>query len=146
MTLVKYRPARHRSPFNDLFDEFLNFPIGQTLGSNHVEGFAPKVNITEGEKAFELELITPGFDKKDINITVEDKVLVIAGETKEEDLKENERFTRKEFKISSFTRRFTLPENISEADIKAQSKNGLLRISLPKAEPEAKVSKRISIK
>lgn len=145
MTLVKYRPASKRSAFDDLFDGFFNFPISQTIGSDSAVNQSPRVNVKTNEKEFIIEMLTPGFEKKDISIELEENVLSISANKDEKKTKVEDKYTRKEFSLKSFSRKFTLPEDIKDDGIKASSKNGLLVVSIPKAEKPAKISKRISI-
>lgn len=145
MTLVKYNPRRFQSPFGDLFEDMFSSDIGKIFGSNDVPMVAPKVNIKETDNAFELEMMVPGHDKKDLYIAIENNVLSVSAEVEKEELKEGERFTRKEHIKSSFTRRFTLPEDVQEEKVKAEFKNGMLNITIPKEKEAEKVSRTVRI-
>ena len=92
----------------------------------------PLVNIMEEEKEFVVEMAAPGMTKKDFNISIENGLLTISAENKveTEDVKKN--FTRKEFSFNSFTRSFTLPENVNEEKIDANYENGILKLHLGK--------------
>ena len=104
-------------------------------------GIRPSTNILESEDAFTVQLAIPGYSKKDINISVDKDILTIASE---KEVEENANFTRMEFETGSFSRSFTLPESIDIDGIKADFKNGILVITLPKME-EVKVKKEIKI-
>jgi HSP20 family protein len=92
----------------------------------------PLVNITEEEKEFVVDLAVPGMTKKDFHIGIENGLLTISAEKKEEKEEVKKNFTRKEFSYNSFTRSFTLPENVNEEKIDANYENGILKIHLGK--------------
>jgi HSP20 family protein len=145
MTLVKFSnqmPSLIDRFFNDdLFDWSLqNF---SNTNSN-----LPAVNIKEKDDAFEIEMAAPGFNKEDFKIELNNNLLSISSEKKtENETKENERFTRREFSYQSFMRSFTLPNSIEGEKINAKYENGILNIHIPKKD-EAKVKpvKQIEIK
>lgn len=109
----------------------------------------PAVNIRETGDSFEVEMAAPGMSKKDFRIELENNLLSISSERKNEtEKKEGERFTKKEFSYQSFQRTFTLPKEVVDDDkINARYENGVLYLSIPKKE-EAKPRppKLISVK
>ncbi|MNL58527.1 putative Hsp20 family chaperone [compost metagenome] len=105
----------------------------------------PAVNIRDEENSYELEMSAPGFNKEDFKITSEDGLLTISAETSSEHREEKKNYTRKEFASSSFSRSFSLPDNIEEEDVKASYKNGLLKLSLKKSFKALHNKKEISI-
>ncbi len=92
----------------------------------------PSVNIIENEKDFKFMLAAPGLEKKDFKVAVENDILTISAEKKEEMKEEKESFTRKEFSFSSFSRSFKLPENCMSDKIDAKYENGILLLTMPK--------------
>ena len=92
----------------------------------------PAVNVKETDNTFELEVAVPGMKKDDFVLEVKDGMLIISAETKTEKEEKEENFTRKEFNFSSFSRSFWLPEYVKANDIKANYKEGMLIITLPK--------------
>jgi HSP20 family protein len=108
------------------------------------EGTIPAVNIKEDNDKFVLEMAAPGMKKNDFHINVEKDVLTISSEHKEEKEEKKENYARREFYYNTFSRSFNLPENINLEGIKADYKNGILNIVLPKKE-ETKVSREIKI-
>lgn len=146
MTITKFksRPA-FVSPFNELMSGLLSNDIGNFVGRDDIQRATNAVNITEGEGAFELQLLTPGFSKEDIKLSIENDMLTISAEKKSTELKENERFTRREFNFNSFTRSFTLPETVNADGIKAELVNGVLHLELPKTEKAKPRTREISI-
>jgi HSP20 family protein len=106
----------------------------------------PAVNIREDDKKFTLDLAVPGMDKKDLKIDINDDLLTISSETKNESEGSKDGYKRKEFSYSSFCRSFQLPENVNKEKIEASYKDGVLSVELPKAEEEKnKISKQIRI-
>ncbi|HEV9037169.1 MAG TPA: Hsp20/alpha crystallin family protein [Puia sp.] len=137
------------SVFNDFFR-----PWGSVFDTNGGSLFdtlnpvtIPAVNISENKERFEVSLAAPGMKKADFNIDVERNTLTISAETKAEKEEKDERYTRKEYSYSSFSRSFTLPEGVNKDKIDASYDNGVLTLSLPKTEDAKKTaSKHISVK
>ena len=129
------------SPFlSNLFDDDF-FPVMANRTSS-----MPAVNIRENEKNFILELAVPGMDKKDLKIDINEDVLTISSETKNETEENTDGYKRKEFSFSSFCRSFYIPENVNKEKIGASYKDGILNVELPKNEEEKnKISKQIKI-
>lgn len=105
----------------------------------------PAVNIEELEDKYSLELAAPGKSKKDFNIELDNDLLTISSETREDNKTEDKErnFTRREFSYESFKRSFTLPESIDTSKIKANYRNGVLIVDLPKREEAKTQPKRI---
>ena len=105
----------------------------------------PKVNIKETANDFAVEMAVPGLKKSDFQIDIDNQVLSISTETKEDNEHKEENYTRREFGYSSFKRTFTLPESVNADKINASYNEGILSILLPKKE-EAKQKPARSIK
>ena len=139
MNLIKF----HKHPFyNGLLYDFEN-----DLFKHKNNSGVPAVNIQEDEKQFLLELAVPGMKKDDFKIDLENQVLTISSEIKEETEKTEKtenNYTRREFVYNSFSRSFTLPKSIVSEKIKADYKDGILKISLPKNK-ETKLSREIKV-
>ncbi len=108
----------------------------------------PAVNIKESDKNFEIEVAAPGYDKKDFHIDVEDGILTISAEyTKTNESKEEDNYRRKEFECGSFSRSFTLPQNVKDEDIQAKYEDGVLKLNIVRREePKSNPKKTIEIK
>ena len=149
MTLVKYSsPVAPASPVDRLASEIFGQDIGRFFGSDGFLEHAPRVNITESDDAFNVEMLAPGFDKKDLKVEMIDNNLVIRGEFVEEnrnDGKGGERYTRREFSRAAFERSFVLPQSVKGDAIKAAYVNGVLRLTIPKTEESKPKMRRISI-
>lgn len=123
-----------------LFDRFFENDLFDWSNRNYsnTNTTLPAVNIKEDKDGFEVEMSAPGLDKKDFKIEINNKVLTISSEkTVENEAKEGEQFTRREFSYQSFNRSFTLPETVEDNRIKAKYEKGILYVSIPKKE-EAK--------
>ncbi len=118
----------------NFFPAFLSNYVNDDLFNNLINGNLPATNVSENEIAFNIELSVPGFNKEDIKIEIEKDVLKISAqsETSSEEKDENKKVLRQEFKKSSFTRSFSIPENIDTENISAIQKDGILEITLPK--------------
>lgn len=146
MSLVKFsnsHPSRYNRYYNDdLFNDLFNWSNREVTNSRHTS--QPSVNIKENEDGFSLELITPGMKKEDLKLEVNNDILTISSELKQEKEETKENFTRREFKHQAFSRSFTLPETVNGEDIKAHYENGILEVSIPKKE-EAKPKPKLEI-
>ncbi len=133
--------TRNNMRFPSLMNEF--FRPDWLGGSENYAATLPAVNIKEDEKGYYLELAIPGKNKEDFNVEVDNDVLTISMETKTEDEKTVENYTRKEFSYTSFKRSFTLPETVNNEKIKASYKDGILSFALPKKDEALPKPKRM---
>ena len=133
--------------FSSWVDNFLEGDVGTGFLPNFNTGITlPAVNIKENADEFFLEIAVPGMKKSDFNIDIDNKILSISSETKEEHEEKEENYTRREFGYSAFKRTFTLPDTIASDKISAQYKDGILIVHLPKKEEaKEKPAKRITV-
>ena len=137
MSLVR----RHTGLFPSFWNEMMTPDwFGGTDNYHHT---LPAVNIREGETGFSLELAVPGKKKEDFNIEVDDNVLTISMETKDEQEAKEEGYTRREFRYTNFKRAFTLPESVNEDAIEAVYEDGILKFTLPKKDEALPKPKRL---
>jgi HSP20 family protein len=107
----------------------------------------PAVNITENKDSYNVSLAAPGLKKDDFNIAVDGNMLTISSEKEENKEETDKKFTRKEYSYSSFSRSFTLPEEINKEHIEAKYEDGVLNISLPRKEEAKKpTAKMVAVK
>lgn len=144
MSLIKYS-----NQFPSLLDRLFDNDIFDWSDTNHsrTNTTLPSVNIKASDDEFSLELVAPGFEKGDFNIDLKDNLLTISSEKKiENELKEGERFTSREFSYQSFSRSFTMPKTVDGQKISARYDNGILKVSIPKLEEaKPKAPKQIEI-
>jgi HSP20 family protein len=126
MNLVR---MRNHPSFLNFFDHIFEGNIDE---SNNCSKCVPLANIIENEKSFNVDIAIPGVDKKDVKINIENNLLTVSSEKKEEKNEEKKNFTRKEFVYNSFSRSFTLPKIIDTEKIQANYENGVLKLELPK--------------
>jgi HSP20 family protein len=133
------------SMFNDFWKDWMDFTSRHFSSTNTT---LPSVNIKEDKEGYEVELAAPGFDKSDFKVELNNDVLTISSDKKvENETKEGEQFTRKEFSYQSFSRSFTLPNTVDSEKISAKYENGILKLCIPKKEEaKPKPSKQIEIK
>lgn len=103
------------------------------------------VNIKETENAYELHVVAPGLNKEDFKISVDDNVLKISFEHKEEAKEQDGKWLRNEYRYRSFKRSFTLNDSINAEAISAKYNDGILNIVLPKKETTEKTTKDITV-
>ena len=125
MRIVKYN---NNNVFPSLINEFFNDDFGMNfLNRSHS---VPSVNSVENNDSFEIDLAVPGMKKEEFSIELNDKVLVISSESSNNI--ENDKMRLNEFNFSSFQRSFRVPDSVDHDKIKANYKNGILKIKLPK--------------
>jgi HSP20 family protein len=100
-------------------------------------GTVPAVNVAESKEGFKIEVAAPGLQKADFKLNLEKNQLTISAQKEQKEDEATEKYTRKEFKYSSFQRTFTLPNTVDGEKIAATYADGILSIALPKRE-EAK--------
>lgn len=123
--------------FNPMFDNMDEMLLPRKIGVT-----MPSVNIRETEKEYVLELAAPGFDRKDFTVELENNLLTIAAEKKENKEEKEAAYSRREFSYASFSRSFQLPENTTDDKVDARYENGLLLLTIPKKEVEPPKQKK----
>ena len=156
---VEIVPSRDRTESEmDLFeplwdrwmnDEWLN-PLGMNFPSPSMFGetqFSPRFDISESDKEITISADVPGMKAEDFNISIQSNHLIISGERKMEKKESGESYTRIGRMYGSFCQKTPIPtEMVDESKIKADYKNGVLRISLPKEKKFAEKRRKIPIK
>ncbi len=120
-----------------------------SVRSSHygLRDWMPRVDVEERENEFEVSMDVPGVDKKDVKVSLENKVLTIKGERKVERNEEEEgKYHCTERRYGSFQRSFTLPSSIDSSKIRARHENGVLSITVPKAEEAREREIKIEVK
>lgn len=142
MTLVP------RSSFFDidkLFDDFYA-PI-KRQGSSLNSFFTPRVDIKEAGDHYEITAELPGVKKEDLHLHLEDGILTIEAETRQEDTEEKEgKVIRQERRYGKYSRSFSLGDSVKEEDIAASFEDGILKISAPKVTETVPQKRRIEVK
>lgn len=132
MALIKWEPLREIEDMFDRYTKAMGWPSirGQELVATG--DWSPRVDISETDAEFTVKAEIPEVKKEDVKVTVENGVLTILGERKQENEEKGKKFHRVERYYGSFVRSFTLPDNVDGAKIKATFKDGMLNLQLPK--------------
>ena len=146
MNLVKWNPWREmptlQNRFNRLFDDPF-FRVGRMDDDAGMGLWNPAVDLYEKDDHFMIKAELPGVDKKTIKIDLQDRLLTLSGERTYDNEVKEENYYRRERSYGKFQRAFTLPADVDSDKIKAEFKDGLLQIEVPK--PEEKKTKQVTV-
>ena len=137
MTRILTRPSNDVAffpKFMGSFFEDLNHDAASTQTTH--QSYVPRVDISEDASNIYVHAELPGLSKDDVKLTVREGTLILRGEKKHEEKKEDRNYYRIERRYGEFVRQFTLPENVKEDDVRANFTNGILEITIPKSEPQ----------
>ncbi|MFM2063127.1 MAG: hypothetical protein RLZZ507_2797 [Cyanobacteriota bacterium] len=126
---------------NRLFERMIPGDGGERTGLT----FIPAAELEETDDAFKLKLELPGLEAKDVNVEVTPEAVSITGERKSETTTEREGYTRSEFRYGKFQRVIPLPSIVQHEQVQAEYKDGILRLNLPKAEPEKQKAFKVNL-
>ncbi len=133
------------SNFDSVFDNFLR-PVRAWV-DDKPEFLIPSIDIHEKDDAYIVKADLPGMKKEDINVSLDNGVLTISAETKEESNEKKEGvIIRQERRIGQYLRRFDLGQNIDESDVSGEFKDGVLTLTVPKQKPQQSANRKIDIK
>ncbi|MBP5515526.1 MAG: Hsp20/alpha crystallin family protein [Bacteroidales bacterium] len=141
---------RNNDLMSTMFNELLDWNRWNDMCSTDSHASTPKMNVSESEKDYRLELCIPGLKKEDLSMSVDaDNNLVIEMQQKEEKKENDEKrhFLRREFSTMQFKQMLTLPENVKKDKIGAKVENGILTVVLPKftTEEQKQLAQTITI-
>ena len=146
MNLVKWNPWREMSTLQNRMNSFFNEPFFRSdRGDDELSlgAWQPVVDMFENDDKIVIKAELPGVDKKDISVDVKDRVLTLSGERNYDHEVKEENYYRRESAYGKFKRAFNLPADVDPDKIKADFKDGVLKIELPK--PETQKPKRIAV-
>lgn len=136
MAIVRWRPFRDlvsiQDEMNRLFDDFFGRPVARTEWTEGV--WSPTVDVSEDRDNVIIKAEMPGMKKEDVKISIQDNVLTLKGEKKQEKEEKDKSYHRVERSYGSFCRSFQLPTSVKTDKIKANYKEGVLNITVPKTE------------
>ena len=146
MQLTKWDPFRE---MEDVFERF-----SRPLGWRHRGGqelmatgdWIPRVDIAETDKEFVIKAELPEIKKEEVSVSVDNGVLTLRGERKQEKEEKGKKFHRIERFYGSFTRSFTLPENVDETKVDASFKDGILQLTIPKTKESKPKAIEVKVK
>ncbi len=137
--------------FDDWFDEFPFYDFDKSMKNTEKKLYGKKASrimktdIKEKKDSYELEVDLPGFTKDEINASIEDGYLTISvakGLDKDEKEKDSGKYIRKERYAGACQRSFYVGEGVKQEDVKAEFKHGILKLTVPKKEPEKEVEEK----
>jgi len=160
MTIREFVPWRSKGgvpvrrideAFRSLFDEvqelfdrfFKDFEIGPSGAPRGT--FTPRIDLTENDKGYRLTAELPGMDEKDIEVILDEDVLTIKGEKKQEKDERGKDYYYAERSYGSFQRTIPLPTEVDKDKVKAKFKKGILTVELPKTKEALKEIKKIPV-
>ncbi len=138
MALVKWDPWQEIEDMFDRYTRAVGWPrrAVTTAESDSRVDWSPRVDISETDKEFLIKAEIPEVDKNDVKITIDDGMVTLRGERKQESEQKDRTFHRVERYYGSFSRSFSLPDNIDAATAAATFKDGVLSLRIPKREVE----------
>jgi HSP20 family protein len=145
MSLIKWQPF---GDFDDAFNRlmpslFSRFPRSATENGGKFE-WAPSADISETDQEYLIRAELPAVKKEDVKVTLDQGMITIHGERTEDKETKDEKFHRVESFRGAFSRSFSVPDNIDDKGIRAESKDGVLTIRLPKT--KASTAKTVEVK
>lgn len=143
-TLTPWRPLGMIEPFRKEMETLMERFFGEESGNGHplqaIQSWAPRIDVEETDKEIVVKADLPGVDPKAVEVSVENGVLTVRGEKKEEKEKKEKNFHRIERFSGSFYRAIALPPGTDAEKVNASSANGVIIITIPK-KPEAQPKK-----
>lgn len=137
MALIRWEPLKE---IEELFGRSWPRPALRSDPLMGIGDWNPRVDISENDGQYLIKADIPGVAKEDIKVSVDNDVLTIQGERRQEKEEENKHFHRVERFYGSFIRSFTLPDDANAAALKAASQEGQLTVTIPKKEPTPSAS------
>jgi HSP20 family protein len=147
MSIVRWEPF---GEFDNLFSRLMPSTLSRwplrAMGSNGVQfEWAPSADISETDSEYLIRAELPAVKKEDVKVTVDDGMITIQGERKQQKEDKNEKMHRVESFHGKFTRSFSLPEGVDEDAIRCDSKEGILTVHIPKAQTQKQQPKQIKV-
>ena len=136
MNLIKWDPFRELEDVSSRLNRIFGRTSARTASDNDmlaVADWMPSVDISETDAAYLIKGEVPGVNKDDVKVTVQDGMLTIQGERKQEMEEKGKKFHRVECNYGSFMRSFRVPDDADESAVKAEFKDGMLNVTLPKS-------------
>jgi HSP20 family protein len=137
MNVVRWDPFRELEEMSDRLNRVFGRPTTQRKGGKEtmtVADWSPAVDIGESEREYLIHVELPEVKKEDVKVSVQEGVLTIHGERKQEKEEKGKQYHRVERSYGSFARSFTVPDGVDETKVTAEFKDGMLNLHLPKSE------------
>jgi len=137
MNLIKWDPFNELEDISNRLNRMFGRPAAPATAGHEmvkVTDWTPSVDISETEKAYLIKAEIPEVKKEDVKVTVDNGVLTIQGERKMEKEEKGKKFHRIERSYGSFLRSFRIPDGVDDTKAKAEFKDGMITVTLPKSE------------
>lgn len=131
-SVIRWEPFRNVNSLQEQFSRLFDTSFPGRSSESDLTTWAPAVDIQETENELVLKADLPGIEEKDIDVRIENNTLTIRGERKFEKQVNEDNYLRVERSYGSFSRSFSLPNTINTEAIKAEYKNGVLTVQMPK--------------
>jgi HSP20 family protein len=147
MSIVRWEPfGEIDSMFNRLMPSILSrLPMRAVASNGDNFEWAPSADISETDKEYLIRAELPAVKKEDVKVTVDDGMITIEGDRKQQKEGKNEKMHRVESFYGHFARSFSLPESVDESTIRCDSKDGVLTVHIPKAQSQKRQPKQIKV-
>ena len=136
MNIVRWDPFRELEEVSGRLNRFFGQPLARRTGNEEaplLAEWAPAMDVQETEHEYLIKADLPEVKKEDVKVGIEEGVLTVEGERKQEKEEQGKKFHRIERSYGKFIRRLALPTEVDEAQVRAEFKEGVLQIHLPKA-------------
>jgi HSP20 family protein len=147
MSIVRWEPfGEIDSMFNRLMPSILSrLPMRAVASNSDNFEWAPSADISETDKEYLIRAELPAVKKEDVKVTVDDGMITIEGDRKQQKEGKNEKMHRVESFYGHFARSFSLPESVDESTIRCDSRDGVLTVHIPKAQSQKRQPKQIKV-
>ena len=148
MNLIKWNPFSELEDISSRLNQIFGRSAASATAGHEmmkVADWAPSVDISETDQAFLIKAEMPGVKKEDVKVTVDNGVLTIQGERKMEKEEKGKTFHRIERSYGSFVRSFRVPAGVDDSKAKAEFKDGMINVTLPKSEKAKSKSVEIAV-
>ena len=147
MLVTRYTRPTTRDRRYDMLNEFMKSfnDVKVSKEPEEMVDFVPAVNTREGKDAYHIDVDLPGIKKENVDVSVDNNVLKISGSREIKEEVKEEDYYKVESSYGTFSRSFTLPENVDIENIRAVSEDGVLEVIIPKFEVEKNSTKKIAV-
>lgn len=146
-TLATFDPLSDMREMSNWMDRFFGFPTLRDMPTaKWSTNLSLPVDIYERDNKLVIKAAIPGVNAEDLDVQIEDHVLTIRGETKQDEVTENDRVYRREYNYGAFTRSIRLPENVDVQSPEATFEKGFVYITLPKIEEQKPKALKVPVK
>jgi HSP20 family protein len=133
MNIVRFDPFRELEAMTNRLNRFFDPSIIRRDEPDAFSGWAPAIDVEETDKEYRIKADLPEITKSDVKVSIEDGILTIEGERKQEKEEKNKKYHRVERLYGKFVRRLNVPSDVAQDQVAAEFANGVLNVHLPKS-------------